>query len=115
MLIAAPVQPLTITAKLFRGLAEPSRLAILECLRAGPRGVGAIVAATGLSQPNVSNHLACLHGCGLVSRRQEGRSVVYRLSDQRVDALLALADELLRDVAVGVAACARVDQSEETG
>ncbi|HEX8694637.1 MAG TPA: metalloregulator ArsR/SmtB family transcription factor [Longimicrobium sp.] len=99
--------PLATRGKLFHGLADPSRLAILEALREGPRTVSDIVAATGLGQPNVSNHLACLLGCGLVSREPAGRRAFYRLSDPRVDALLSLADELLADVARGVESCPR--------
>ena len=94
-------------AKLFRGFADPSRLAILEALRAGPLTVTDIVASTGLSQPNASNHLGCLRDCGLVAATQEGRYVRYQLSDPRVAALLGLADELLADVARGIYECTR--------
>ena len=98
---------LTPRGKLFHGLSDASRLAILEALRGGPRSVSDVVAATGLAQPNVSNHLACLLGCGLVAREPRGRHVFYALSDPRVDGLLALADELLADVAHGVDCCPR--------
>ena len=64
---------INLQAKLFHGFADPSRLAILEALRERPRTVGEVVAATGLSQPNVSNHLACLRDCGLVTSRPAGR------------------------------------------
>jgi len=94
-------------AKLFRGFADSSRLAILEVLSAGPSSVGEIVVATDLSQPNVSNHLACLHDCGLVARQQCGRKVVYRLSDARVALLLGVAGEVLAEVARGVYECTR--------
>lgn len=94
-------------AKLFRGLGDPSRLGILESLRDGARSVSEIVDATGLTQSNVSNHLACLLDCGLVIREQRGRFAIYRLSDERVDALLALADTVLADVACGVEVCSR--------
>lgn len=99
-------------AKLFRGFADPTRLAILDALRAGPRCVGDLVDATGASQPNVSNHLACLKDCGLVVSEREGRHVFYRASDDRVAALLRLAEELLADVAAGVAACTRYEAEE---
>lgn len=94
-----------LTAKLFRGFADPSRLAILQALRAGALTVGEIVEATGLSQPNVSNHLACLRDCGLVMTESNGRFVHYALSDARVERLLRLADELLAEVARGVYEC----------
>lgn len=94
-------------AKLFRGLADPSRLAILEALRAGPLSVGEIVSATGLSQPNASNHLRCLSECGLVEGTQQGRFVRYRLSDPRIDQLIDIARELLASTAHGVRQCSR--------
>jgi len=81
-------------ARLFRGFAEPSRLLIVEVLRGGERTVSEICRATGLTQPNASNHLACLLGCRLVTREQRGRFAYYRLADERVEALLALGGEL---------------------
>ena len=107
MLLTATPERTHLTAKLFRGFADPTRLAILETLRDGPRSVGEIVEATGLGQPNVSNHLACLRDCGLVTSERHGRRVVVRPSDPRVGRLLALAEELLADVAHGVEACTR--------
>ena len=65
-MLTAEVQTLALKAKLFRGFADPSRLAILEALRSTPLNVGEIVEATGLSQSNISNHLGCLRDCGLV-------------------------------------------------
>jgi len=100
-------------AKLFRGFADSSRLAILDALRSGPLTVGDIVDATGLSQSNVSNHLACMRDCGLVSGEQQGRYVRYQLSDPRVAALLCMADELLTDVARGIYECTRYNAPEE--
>jgi DNA-binding transcriptional ArsR family regulator len=107
MLISSPVSSIELQAKLFRGFADPSRLAILDSLRNGERTVGDIVQSTGFSQPNVSNHLSCLRDCGLVVVRQQGRFAYYSLSDERVAKLLLLADELLADVARGVYECTR--------
>ena len=110
MLMAATTTSLELKAKLFRGLGDPSRLSILESLRDGPRTVGEIVTTTGLSQPNASNHLACLRDCGLVRSEASGRFVSYALSDDRVDGMLTLGEELLADVARGVYECTRVDR-----
>ena len=107
MLTASPPTAVTLKAKLFRGFADPSRLSLLEELRTGERSVSELVAATGLSQPNVSNHLACLYDCGLVAREQRGRFVIYRLSDPRISLLLETTDAVLADVAHGVYACTR--------
>lgn len=91
--------------KLFRGFSDHSRLSILHALRSGSLTVNEIVAATGLSQSNVSNHLGCLRCCDLVVRQQQGRFVYYQLSDERIAKLLDLADELLADVALGIDKC----------
>lgn len=107
MLITSTASGIELQAKLFRGFADPSRLALLEALREGELTVGDLVESTGFTQPNVSNHLACLRDCGLVTARQQGRFVYYSLSDDRVTKLLLLADELLADVARGVYECTR--------
>jgi DNA-binding transcriptional ArsR family regulator len=113
MLTSTHAQSLALKAKLFRGFSDPSRLSILEAVREEARSVSDIVEITGLSQPNVSNHLACLLDCGLVAREQQGRFAFYQLSDPRVGQLLAIADEILTDVAQGVYVCPRYEAPEE--
>lgn len=103
----------TLRAKFFRGLADPSRLTILEALRSSSQTVGELVAHTGLSQPNTSNHLACLLECGLVQREQNGRYAVYGLADDKIIALLALADDLVSDHHERLAACVRYTVEED--
>jgi DNA-binding transcriptional ArsR family regulator len=110
LLVHAP-QKTALKAKLFRGFSDPSRLAILEALREGPRTVTALVEHTGLTQSNVSNHLACLRDCGLVISTSQGRYTLYQLSDERVAAFLVLAEELLADVARGVYECTRFESA----
>lgn len=112
MSLLTPATRLALKAKFFRGLAEPSRLAILEALLDGPRTVSELVAATGLSQPNASAHLACLRDCGLVVREARGRHAYYRLADERVARLLRLADEILAEVALGVYLCTHIPSPE---
>lgn len=110
MIVAVRTRVLSLKAKLFRGFSDPSRLTILEALKGGgPLTVTQLAEATGLGQPNVSNHLGCLHECGLVSREQQGRFVYYALSDRRVTTLLRTADELLSDTARGVYECTRYE------
>ena len=107
MILTADRTGLALKAKLFRGFGDPSRLSILDALRQGPRTVGEIIDATGLSQSNVSNHLGCLRDCGLVVAEQEGRFVTYHLSDDRVGDLIATPESLLADVARGLYECTR--------
>lgn len=105
MLLNTKANALSLKAKLFRGLADASRLAILDTLRGGSQSVSQITQATGLSQSNVSNHLACLLDCGLIARQNQGRYAYYELSDPRVKNLLEQADELLVEVARGIYEC----------
>ena len=105
MLMEATPLRQALLAKLFRGFSDLSQLKILEALTSGPLTVGEVVDATGLSQSNVSNHLACLRDCGLVVSEPEGRFVRYGLSDPRVPDMLATANSLLADVARGVYEC----------
>lgn len=93
-------------AQLFHGFSDGSRLSIVETLRARELRVSDVVAATGLTQPNVSMHLACLWECGLVAREKRGREVFYRLVPGVAD-LLAAADVVLRQAGETVGACPR--------
>ena len=88
-----------------KALADPTRCRLLLCLLDGPHYPSDLAAHLGLTKANVSNHLACLRGCGLVVGHPEGRRVRYEL----VDARLAHALHDLRDVAalIGDTACAR--------
>src|SRR3546814_20968089 len=62
-------------AKLFRVLADPSRLSILNALRTGPLSVGVVVAMPGMSQSNASNHFRCLREFGIATRKNRARSI----------------------------------------
>ncbi len=63
----------------FEAVGEPARRRLLDLLIAGPRSVGELVAATGLSQPNTSRHLRILREAGLVRSRAAGQQRVYAL------------------------------------
>jgi DNA-binding transcriptional ArsR family regulator len=75
---------LELVADRFKLLSDPARLRILNGLRDGERSVGEIVEATGLSQANVSKHLAMLHGAGFVRRRKAGLFTMYVLADKTI-------------------------------
>jgi DNA-binding transcriptional ArsR family regulator len=97
-------------AKYFRVLGNRTRLGILALLREHSElSVQDIVDRIGSTQPQVSNHLACLRWCGFVATRREHRTIYYRLADERVDQILVLAQSLLGDNAEHVAACRVVD------
>ncbi|MBS1861035.1 MAG: helix-turn-helix transcriptional regulator [Actinobacteria bacterium] len=65
--------------EVFEAVAEGSRRVILDLLARGPRPVGEIVTATGLSQPNASRHLRILREAGLVASRADGQRRIYEL------------------------------------
>jgi DNA-binding transcriptional ArsR family regulator len=67
-----------------KALSDPTRCRILLCLLDGPHYPTDLALRLGLTKANVSNHLSCLRGCGLVVASQEGRRVRYDLSDPRL-------------------------------
>jgi len=100
-----------LVAKYFRTLADPTRLRILQLLRdEGELPVGEIAEQIGISQPGVSNHLACLRWCGFVATRREHRTVFNFIADERVLILLELGDALLADNVEHVAACCQTEE-----
>jgi ArsR family transcriptional regulator len=83
-----------LTAGVCRALNDPKRLLILYALAAGPRAVNELAELLGVSQSNVSQHLAVLRDRGLVETARDANRVIYALRDRRVvDAI-----DLLRDV-----------------
>ena len=60
-------------------LAEPNRFNIVELLRNGPKSVGEIVQALGISQPHVSRHLRILSEAGMVRSRSKAQLRIYSL------------------------------------
>jgi ArsR family transcriptional regulator len=71
-------------AGVLKTLASPRRLEILHRLATGPREVGRLAEELGMSQPNVSQHLAVLRASGVVEAVRDGREARYRLADPDV-------------------------------
>jgi DNA-binding transcriptional ArsR family regulator len=67
------------TADTFNAIAEPRRRELVDLLARGERPVNDLVAATGLTQPQVSKHLRVLRDVGVGAARDRGRQRVYRL------------------------------------
>jgi DNA-binding transcriptional ArsR family regulator len=70
-------------------LADPTRRRILLALMDGPAYPADLSDALGAGRTNMSNHLACLRGCGLVRTHREGRQVRYELASPRLGHALA--------------------------
>ena len=79
-----PPELMNRVADRFRLLGDPLRLALLQSLRDGEKGVGELAEAMGTSIPNASKHLKQLAQAGVLSRRQEGTSVYYAIADPGV-------------------------------
>ncbi|SMC56642.1 DNA-binding transcriptional regulator, ArsR family [Kibdelosporangium aridum] len=71
-------------ARLGRALADPTRCRILVAMLDGVSYPGKLAEQLGLTRSNVSNHLACLRGCGLVVATYQGRQVHYALADEHL-------------------------------
>lgn len=104
---------LAVRAKFFRGLADPSQLALLLVLRTGEKTVSQLSDETGLSPSNVSNHLACLKDCGLVLNRQEWRLVHYRIADEKILAVFTVADAVMSDHAQRIIDCVNYEANND--
>jgi ArsR family transcriptional regulator len=71
-------------ADVLKVIASPRRLEILHRLGEGPLEVGRLAEQLGLSQPNVSQHLAVMRAAGLVEADRDGREIRYRIADPEV-------------------------------
>lgn len=95
-------------ARFFSGLADETRLRIVRYLLDGPRTVGEIVSALGMSQSRISNHLSCLKWCGYLHAQRQGRNVEYRIADPAIAQLLEIAQQLVAVNASNIAECTQV-------
>ena len=79
-------------ARVGMALADPTRRRVLVHLIGGPGYPAEMAEEFGTTRANLSNHLACLRECGLVTATAEGRRIRYELADPRLaDALRILA------------------------
>lgn len=81
--------------RLGRAIADPTRLRILLALLEEPGYPARLAEDLGLTRSNVSNHLACLRGCGLVVGEPEGRQTRYEIADPHLTRAI---EELVRVV-----------------
>ena len=77
-------------ACLFKAMAHPTRLRIVELLTRNVSCVDDLRAALGLKQPNISQHLAIMRGAQLVTFRRNGNRVCYGLADENLPIVVAL-------------------------
>lgn len=73
-----------VLARFGHALSDPTRARLLLALRDAPGYPAALAELLGVSRQNLSNHLGCLRGCGLVVAVPEGRRARYELADPRI-------------------------------
>lgn len=81
---------LDVMNRLGRAMADPTRSRILLQLLEAPGYPARLSESLGLTRTNVSNHLACLRGCGLVVATPEGRQTRYEIADPHLTRALEL-------------------------
>ena len=82
-------------ADLFKAMAHPARVRILELLAEGEQTVGKMQPLVGVEASHLSQQLAVLRRAGVVTSRKEGATVVYALRDPEIVKLLAVAKRVL--------------------
>lgn len=100
MISAAQTPLYEIKANLFKALAHPARIRVLELLAAAPDGaapVSYLLAATGLEASHLSQHLATLRRHGVVTSVRSANAVTYRLAHPKISELLAISRIFLLD------------------
>lgn len=78
------LSPADVLARFGHALSDPTRARILLALRDAAGHPADLAELLGVSRQSMSNHLACLRGCGLVVATPEGRRSRYELADPRL-------------------------------
>jgi DNA-binding transcriptional ArsR family regulator len=99
------LEGLAVPAALFRSLADPVRLSIVQRLSHGEARVVDLTRELELAQSTVSKHLACLRDCRLVDYRADGRQSFYFIATPELLDLLGAAEQLLAATGRAVALC----------
>ncbi|TXN28925.1 ArsR/SmtB family transcription factor [Lacisediminihabitans profunda] len=92
---AAEVSVARLTADLFRAVAHPARVRVLEVLMSGESSVGVLAERLGMEISHLSHQLGVLRRAHLVVTRREGPMVYYSIRDPRLSQLLAVAKQML--------------------
>jgi ArsR family transcriptional regulator len=70
--------------EIFKALADPTRLKILEFIKDGERCICEIIPFTGKSQPNVSQHLKVMKYAGIIEERKDGNRILVKPSHNNI-------------------------------
>ena len=101
-------------AHVLDALGVPTRRAVLELLREGPRAVVDIAAELPVSRPAVSQHLRVLKGAGLVTERTDGTRHLYRVDTDGLTALRTYLESFWTDALAAFKQAAEHEQEGDT-
>lgn len=93
-------------------LADPTRRAVFERLRGGPRSVGELAAGLPVTRPAVSQHLRVLREAGLVSERRSGTRRLYRIEPGGLAELRRYVERFWDDALAAFAAAAEREKED---
>jgi len=99
--------------RVFAALTDPTRRAVFERLRSGPRSVGEIANVLPVSRPAVSQHLRVLKDAGLVTERREGTRRLYRIDPDGLAALRDYFDDFWNEALAAFKAAAESEGSKQ--
>lgn len=80
------------------GFGHKTRVEILYYIMNSEKSVSQILNAVDASQSSISQHIACLKGCGLIVGRQEGKYIYYRLRNEKIKRLLLDIDAVIEEL-----------------
>ncbi len=84
-------------AEMCKTISNPRRQAILDTIRGGELTVSELIEKTGISQANLSQHLAILRSKGVVKTRRDGNNIYYSISNIKIIEAYDLISEVLED------------------
>jgi DNA-binding transcriptional ArsR family regulator len=105
----------TNAARVISALADPTRRAVLEKLREGPRPVGEIARGLPVTRPAVSQHLKVLKDAGLVADRSLGTRRIYYIDPEGLGAMRAWLDRFWESALDAFALAAEAEHAKKKG
>lgn len=82
---------------LCKTMSNPRRLAIIDTIHKGEMTVSTLVKETGISQANISQHLAILRSKGVARTRREGNNIYYSIANPKIIEAYDLLSEVLKE------------------
>lgn len=83
-------------AEVFKALAQPTRLKILECIRRGEKCICEIVPATNGEQSNISRHISILQKNHLIATRKDGVRLMVKVKSPEVFEIIDKVSAMLK-------------------